>query len=145
MNLLRHLIVATAVAALIGTVSGAEKGAEPRRVAQGEKVDIKEYLVDGKTVIFDFTSRYCPPCEAIAPYLHKLHAKVDDIVVVEVDINRPDVRGIDWRSPVAQQYGMRSIPHFKIFDGAGKLVAEGESAYKQVVALIEKHVVPDEG
>jgi len=123
----------------------AEAGAGPIRIAHGAEVDINQYMVAGKTMIFDFTSRYCPPCEAIAPYLHRLHAKLDDLVVVEVDINRPETRAIDWRSPVARQYGMNSIPHFKIFDGSGKLTAEGEPAYKHIVALIEKHLINDEG
>ena len=48
----------------------------------------------------------------------------DDIVVVFVDINRPETKGIDWKSPVAVQHGMRSIPHFKIFGPDGKLIAE---------------------
>lgn len=140
--------IAAACAAAFGTApsaASAEKAAEPIRIAHGAEVDISKYLVEGKTVIFDFTSRYCPPCEAIAPYLHKLHAKLDDLVVVEVDINRPETRGIDWRSPVARQYEMNSIPHFKIFDGSGKLSAEGDPAYRQIVGLIEKHLLNDEG
>lgn len=123
----------------------AAAGTEPIRIAYGSKVDISQYLAAGKTTIFDFTSHYCPPCEAIAPYLHKLHAKLDDIVVVEVDINRPETKGIDWQSPVARQYGMNSIPHFKIYDSNGQLTAEGDSAYKQIAGLIEKHLVDDEG
>jgi thiol-disulfide isomerase/thioredoxin len=116
----------------------ARAGDEPERIAFGEKVDILEHLVEGKTVIFDFTSHFCPPCEAIAPYLHKLHAKRDDIVVVEVDINREGVRGIDWQSPVAQQYGMNSIPHFKVYGPDGKLVAEGTEARALVVGWIQE-------
>lgn len=98
------------------------------RIAHGQSVNIQDYAVAGKTTIFDFTSEYCPPCRAIAPYLHKLHAERADIVVVEVDINRPGVRGIDWQSPVARQYGMESIPHFKVFGPNGKLQAEGDEA-----------------
>jgi hypothetical protein len=54
----------------------------------------------------------------------KLHAKRDHIVVVFGDINRPDTKGIDWKSPVAVQHGMRSIPHFKVYGSDGKLIAE---------------------
>ncbi|MCX6931779.1 MAG: thioredoxin family protein [Verrucomicrobia bacterium] len=100
------------------------KSPKPLRVAFGQEINLADYLVPGKTTVFDFTSKYCPPCVAIAPDLEKLHAKRDDIVVVFVDINRPETKGIDWKSPVAQQHGMRSIPHFKIFGPDGKLVAE---------------------
>jgi thiol-disulfide isomerase/thioredoxin len=87
-------------------------------------VNLADYVVPGKTTVFDFTSKYCPPCEAIAPELDKLHAKRADIAVVAVDINRPETRGIDWKSPVAQQYSLRSIPHFKVYGPDGKLLAE---------------------
>ena len=108
--------------------SSRTKPAEPERIAHGSEVNLQDYLVPGKTVIFDFTSQFCPPCSAIAPLLHKLHADRADIVVVEVDINRPGVKGIDWESPVAQQYGMQSIPHFKVFGPDGQLQAEGKEA-----------------
>jgi thiol-disulfide isomerase/thioredoxin len=132
-NLTLAFMLATGLLALAANAEG-----EPERIAFGEKVDILEHLVDGKTVIFDFTSRFCPPCEAIAPYLHKLHANRDDIVVVEVDINREGVRGIDWQSPVAQQYGMNSIPHFKVYGPDGKLVAEGTEARALVIGWIQE-------
>ena len=122
----RCLVLALAVAlpAVVLAADTKTKGPKPLRVAYGQPINLADYLVPGKTTVFDFTSKYCPPCVAIAPDLEKLHAKRDDIVVVFVDINRPETKGIDWKSPVAQQHGMRSIPHFKIFGPDGKLVAE---------------------
>jgi thioredoxin 1 len=113
------------------------KPAKPERIAYGQKVNLEDYLVPGKTVIFDFTSQFCPPCRAIAPHLHKLHADRADIVVVEVDINRPGVQGIDWDSPVARQYGMQSIPHFKVFGPDGQLQAEGKEARALVTSWFQ--------
>jgi len=104
------------------------KPAKPERIAQGQEVQITDYLVPGKTTIFDFTSEFCPPCRAISPRLDELHARRDDIVVVKVDLNRPGIKGIDWQSPVAKQYNMHSIPHFKVFGPDGKLIAEGDKA-----------------
>jgi thiol-disulfide isomerase/thioredoxin len=122
----RCLVLALAVAlpAVVLAADPKTKGPKPLRVAYGQPINLADYLVPGKTTVFDFTSKYCPPCVAIAPDLEKLHAKRDDIVVVFVDINRPETKGIDWKSPVAQQHGMRSIPHFKVFGPDGKLVAE---------------------
>ncbi len=102
----------------------------------GESVDIKAHLVAGKINLFDFYSEYCPPCRQIAPYLEKLAAKRSDLVINKVDINRKGTSGIDWGSPLAKQYGLRSIPAFKIFDGKGALVAEGDDAKKQVIGWI---------
>jgi thiol-disulfide isomerase/thioredoxin len=106
------------------------------RIAHGKEVNLANFVVSGRTTIFDFTSEYCPPCRAIAPRLHKLHADRADIVVVEVDINRPGIRGIDWGSPVAKQYGLQSIPHFKVYSPSGQLQAEGDEAYGLVMGML---------
>lgn len=100
------------------------KPAEPLHISEGKEVTLNDYLVPGKTVVFDFTSKYCPPCRAYEEPLKALHAKRDDIVVVKVDINRPEAKRIDWQSPVARQFDLMSIPHFKVYSPEGKLIAE---------------------
>ena len=100
------------------------KGAEPAHISQGAEVTLTDYLVPGKTTIFDFTSAYCPPCQGYTQPLALLHARRADIAVVKVDINRPDVRGIDWNSPVAREFKLYSIPHFTVYGPDGKLVAD---------------------
>lgn len=128
--------------ALLLSASAAEptntKLAEPRRIARGAEVTLADYLVPGKTVIFDFTSEYCGPCRMYDEPLKALHQKRDDVVVVKVDINRPGMKGIDWKSPVAQQYKMGSIPRFKIFDGNGKLIAEDIGQDKPARNMVNK-------
>jgi len=106
-----------------------EKQSEPLRIAQGAEVSLADYLVPGKTVVFDFTSKFCGPCRAYDQPLHDLHANRADLVVIKVDINRPDVSGIDWQSPVARQFELRSIPHFKVYGPAGQLLAEDKIVF----------------
>ncbi|MCX6954083.1 MAG: thioredoxin domain-containing protein [Verrucomicrobia bacterium] len=132
------LVALVAVSALSWAAAAPAKGEKPLRVAQGEKVNLADYLIPGKTTVFDFTSEYCPPCKAIAPSLEKLHAKRADVVVVAVDINRPGVRGIDWKSPVAQQYGLHSIPHFKVYGPDGKMIAEDKQGDAKARAMVTK-------
>ncbi len=114
-----------------------EKGAEPAHISKGQTVTLADYLVPGKITVFDFYSEFCPPCRAISPRLVKLHQTRDDIAVVKVDINRPGVRGIDWQSPVARQYSLESVPHFKVFGPDGKLQAEGDPAYEMVLGWLK--------
>jgi thiol-disulfide isomerase/thioredoxin len=109
-----------------------------QRIAFGEKVDLKDYLAPGQTTVFDFTSKFCPPCLAIAPILHDLDAKRDDLVIVEVDINREGFKGIDWQSPVTAQYGIESVPHFKIYGPDGKLTSEGDEAYETLMGWVNE-------
>jgi thiol-disulfide isomerase/thioredoxin len=114
-----------------------KKSATPARIAHGERINIKDHIVPGRTTIFDFTSEYCPPCRAIAPAMHKLHANRSDIVVVEVDLNRPGFQGIDWHSPVSEQFGRTPIPHLIVYGPDGTLKAEGHAAYDLVMGMLE--------
>jgi len=108
--------------------------AGPLHISRGAEVDLADYLVPGKTVVFDFYSEYCPPCRAYAGPLAQMDRQRDDVVVVKVDINRPGVTRIDWRSPVAQQYGLRSVPHFKVYGPDGQLLAEDNPKTRQAAA-----------
>jgi thiol-disulfide isomerase/thioredoxin len=139
MKHLLRLAAAAAITALLPILHAAatsEKGATPLKISHGAEVTLADYMVPGKTMVFDFTSEYCPPCRALAPRLDKLHADRTDLAVVKVDINRPDVKGIDWQSPVARQYGLRSIPHLKVYGPDGKLLAEGDAAYEMVAGWL---------
>lgn len=139
LSLIAALVVATAALNFQPLLAETRvKPDKPERIAFGQTVNLADYLVPGKTVVFDFTSEFCPPCRAISPHLDKLHAKRADVVVVKVDINRPDVRGIDWGSPVAKQYGMNSIPHFKVYGPDGQLQAEGKPARELVTSWFEE-------
>jgi thiol-disulfide isomerase/thioredoxin len=126
------------VASPFALAEAGKKGDKPEKIAHGETVEITDYLVPGKITVFDFTSEYCPPCRRISPLLDELHARRDDIVIVKVDINRPETKGIDWKSPVARQYNLQSVPHFKIYGADGKLTAEGEPAFEMVAGWIEQ-------
>lgn len=107
-------------------------------VSFGEKIELGDFLVPGKIVIFYFMSPYCPPCNMYEEPLRALHRQRTDIVVVKININRPGVKRIDWESPVAVQYGMGSIPRFKIFGPDGKLIAEDIGKDKPARDMVNK-------
>ena len=104
----------------------------------GERIDLQYLLAPGKTTIFDFYSKYCGPCLKISPRLERLDELNDDIEVVKIDINRKNVQGIDWNSPVARQYNLRSIPYFIIYDPSGQRSYEGSSALRQVYEYLKE-------
>ena len=114
------------------------KGVSPLHISFGEEINLEDYLVAGKTTVFDFYSDYCPPCRALAPYLEMLHKTHGEVAVVIVEINRSGVRGIDWKSPVAREYELSFIPYFRIYDAEGKLVADGEEARKKIVDWLKQ-------
>jgi len=101
-------------------------------------INLTSMVVSDKLNIVDMYSEFCPPCRAIAPYLEKLAKARPDIHVIRIDINRKGHRGIDWGSPIAKQFNLRSIPHFILVDGEGKVLKEGKSAYKKIVGMINE-------
>jgi thiol-disulfide isomerase/thioredoxin len=117
---------------LIAAAENHEKGLKPLVISNGQRVKLADYLVPGKTTVFDFYSDYCPTCRSIAGDIEKLHEGRGDIAVVLVNINRPGVKTIDWQSPVAKQYNLPSTPQLKVYGPEGKLVAEGKPAYQMV-------------
>ncbi len=47
-------------------------------------------------------------------------------MIKKVNIQRPEVSGtIDWKSPLGQQLGLKSIPYFMIFDRQGQVTSQG--------------------
>lgn len=136
------LAFATLLAVLTPVIASADpvhtKGPEPLQVSHGETIKLEDYLVTGKTTVIDFYSHYCPPCMALAPLLVKLHQSRSDLAVVEVDINRPGVSGIDWASPVAGQYKLESIPSLLIYGPDGTVIASGDKAREMVIDWIQK-------
>jgi len=90
----------------------------------------------GKMTIVDFYSAHCPPCRQISPKLAKLGKKRRDLAILKFDIDRQGGRGIDWGSPLARQYGIQSVPNFRIYDRRGELQAEGPQAFNLVIQLL---------
>jgi thiol-disulfide isomerase/thioredoxin len=118
-------------------MAGAVQDGNPGR--SGETLDLKTLPVKGKTTVVDVYSPYCPPCMRLAPLLEQLAQQRPDLVIKKVNIQRPNVPGrIDWQSPLAKQLGLRSIPHFMIFDQQRKLQVEGKEAFQQVLSWLKK-------
>jgi thiol-disulfide isomerase/thioredoxin len=133
-NSSRWPLVLAALLALGFVSSGAWAGSVVAANAghDGETLEAKSLPVKGKTTLIDFYSPFCPPCMRLAPVMEKLATKRRDLAIKKVNINRPGIQGIDWHSPLAQQYGIRMVPYFMIFSPTGKLVAEGKGAVDQV-------------
>ena len=129
---LSPLLAALLALALISSGAGAGTLADANSDNPGQTLEINSLLVKGKTTVIDFYSPFCPPCVQLAPIMAKLAGKRLDLAIKKVNINRPGVQGIDWRSPLAQQYQVRQVPYFMIFSPQGQLVAQGREAVETV-------------
>jgi thioredoxin 1 len=135
-SLPRSLVLA-ALLSLALVSSGAWAGAIAE-ANPGQTLDVKSLLVKGKTTLIDFYSPFCPPCVQLAPLMDQLAAKRPDLAIKKANINRPGVNGIDWRSPLAQQYQIRQVPYFMIFNPQGQPLAQGRGATEKVGGWLQE-------
>ncbi|MDD5092126.1 MAG: thioredoxin family protein, partial [Candidatus Wallbacteria bacterium] len=96
------------------------------------------HTIEGRLNVFDFFSVYCPPCMKLSPSLHTLAAASTEVNIVKIDINRPDIKGIYWKSPVSKQFRFKSIPYFIVVQPDGTRL-EGESARDFVIPILAAH------
>jgi len=101
----------------------------------GQEIDIRRFVQRDKTTIFAFYSE-SDSSQRIFSMLMRLDSNREDIIIHRVDINRPGIQGIDWESPLARQYNLRSVPYLMIYDPSGNLTHKGQDAYDEVMRLI---------
>jgi len=73
-----------------------------------------EVLKSSDTVLVDFFATWCGPCQAMMPVLEKFDVPAG-AKIVKIDV--------DQAPEIAGQYGVMSIPTFKVFK-KGEVVAE---------------------
>ncbi|MEX0325887.1 MAG: thioredoxin family protein [Puniceicoccaceae bacterium] len=94
----------------------------------GARITEQELIVPGRYTVVDFYADWCGPCKRIEPYLKDL-AKDKRIAVRKVDI-------VNWESPVARQWNLRSIPNMRVYDPNGRMLGEPTSNLNQIIAYI---------
>lgn len=135
------IVLVVTICLLLGPVGQSYAGAvqEANAGQGGQTIDLNKLPVRGKITVVDVFSPFCPPCMRLAPLLEQLAQKRSDLVIKKVNIQRPEVSGkIDWQSPLAQQLGLHSIPHFMIFNAKGRLESQGQEAMKQVLGWLQE-------
>lgn len=86
-------------------------------------------LHSDKPVLVDFFATWCGPCSMMAPVLTELSETYDTFQVVKVDI--------DESMPLAERYGVMSVPTFVAFkDGAEIGRSIGVQSKEQLLKLL---------
>ncbi len=105
-------------------------GAELQVVSWGERVDLSQVAERGRYTIVDFYAPWSPAGVTLSPEVASLAASARGRVVVK----RVSVK--DWKSPVLDQYDVRALPFFVVFDPAGRIIARGLDAYRLSLRLL---------
>ena len=101
----------------------------------GNKIKIKDHLIEGKTIIFDFYADWCGPCRVFSPKVERLLLNYHFVALKKVDI-------VNWKSELSKQltkkYQLPSLPFILIFDDKGKLLGRVQGNHIDKVEEIIK-------
>jgi thiol-disulfide isomerase/thioredoxin len=97
------------------TMAAAHRGEAVKVISHGTQLDLTQHLALGAVTVLDFYADWCGPCRQLAPSLEKLALNDPEIALRKIDI-------ISWKTAVAQQFNIRSIPQVNIYDRSGRLV-----------------------
>ena len=142
-----------------GMVAGLEAVGKPLALAftalDGREVDLAK--MTNKVVLVDFWATWCGPCVKEIPRMLKLyedhHAKGFEIVGISLDESKADLEafvakkklpwphsfeGRGWKSLLAKQYGVNSIPRMWLVNKKGLVVSTDarENLEEEVATLL---------
>lgn len=100
-----------------------------KHISSGERVDIETYIEPEKYTVFMFYAPWCPSCRKVRPQIQAMANNSFSIALREIDI-------VEWGSPVASQYRIKSIPYFLVFDTKGNLIENGSRISSQLANKI---------
>ena len=97
------------------TMAVARPGQSVEVISHGAQVDINQHLAFGNVTVIDFYADWCGPCKRLSPSLEQMARSDSEITLRKIDI-------VNWRTAVAQQFKIYSIPQVKVYDRSGHLV-----------------------
>ena len=99
----------------LSTPRVASRGQPIEVISHGAQVDINQHLALGNVTVVDFYADWCGPCRQLAPGLEQMATTDPDVALRKIDI-------VNWRTPVARQFNIHSIPQVDVYNRAGILV-----------------------
>jgi thiol-disulfide isomerase/thioredoxin len=84
-------------------------------ISHGAQVDINKHLALGNVTIVDFYADWCGPCRQLSPSLEQMARTDPEIALRKIDI-------VNWKTPVARQFNLTSIPQVNVYNRRGALV-----------------------
>jgi len=96
------------------------------------KGKFQEIISQDKPVLVDFYADWCGPCQMMAPVLKEVSSEFGDKVnIIKVDV--------DKNQPIAQRFGVRSIPTMILFkNGQIKANKAGVMTKRDLTQMIQQ-------
>jgi len=93
----------------------AGRGQPVEVISHGAQVEINQHLALGNVTVVDFYADWCGPCRQLSPSLEQMARSDPEIALRKVDI-------VNWRTPVARQFNLHSIPQVNVYNRGGILI-----------------------
>src|SRR5207249_6176166 len=97
------------------TTAAAGRGQPSEVISHGTQVDINQHLALGNVTVVEFYADWCGPCRMLSPSLEQMASSDPEVALRKIDI-------VNWRTPVAQEFNVHSIPQVNVYDRRGRLV-----------------------
>jgi len=97
------------------TTTIAGRGQPSEVISHGAQVDINQHLALANVTVIEFYADWCGPCRRLSPSLEQMASSDPQIALRKIDI-------VNWKTPVAQQFNIHSIPQVNVYDRGGRLV-----------------------
>jgi thioredoxin 1 len=112
------------------TTAVAGRGQPSEVISHGAQVDINQCLALGNVTVVEFYADWCGPCRRLSPSLEQMASSDPQVALRKIDI-------VNWRTPVAQQFNIHSIPQVNVYNRGGGLVGTVLGAdFDQVKAYV---------
>jgi len=97
------------------SAAAARRGQPVEVISHGAQVDINKHLVLGSVTVVDFYADWCGPCRQLSSSLEEMVRTDPEIALRKIDI-------VNWKTAVARQFNVHSIPQANVYDRAGSLI-----------------------
>lgn len=96
----------------------------------GKKTSVKQHFEEGKKTMVFFYARWDKTA-------NRLQVELDRFDQVDEEWKILRVRLKTLKDPVAGQYAISQVPAFLLYDEKGNLMAQGATAYSEVLKMLE--------
>ena len=97
------------------SAAAARRGQPVEVISHGAQVDINKHLALGSVTVVDFYADWCGPCRELSSSLEEMVRTDPEIALRKIDI-------VNWKTAVARQFNVHSIPQANVYDRAGSLI-----------------------
>ena len=134
MKAIKMMVTSLLLTGLLPWTSAEENGAHPDIFdirENGKTINLASLLSSNKVTIVDFHADWCQPCKSIAPFLITLASENPKLRLVQVDI-------VKFKSPVATQFKIESIPQMRVYLPDGTQIGKTTSSFGAVKMYTKK-------